>query len=169
MWYTPHNIYYAIMSTRDYIQQPAKATPNVLWPIRIIGLLLFIQALLLTGVTWRFAQAVDWEAEFNDIILSIPALDIVMWGATLAPVILFLLLTAVAFLLYRRFAWLVAMTLQGLILLRCLILYFGTESHLRESAWVHLIMAYAIILVLYLNTSDIRLAFTTGNHNGKPQ
>lgn len=157
------------MTIKQLTAKTAKATPNVLWPIRIIGLLLFLQAALLSAVTWRFAQAINWEAEFNDIILSIPALDIVMWGATLAPVILFLLLAAMAFLLYRRFAWLLAMTLQGLVLLRCLILYFGTESHLRESAWVHLIMAYAIVLVLYLNTSDIRLAFTTGNHHRKTQ
>jgi hypothetical protein len=84
-------------------------------------------------------------------------------------VILLLVVTAAAFLLYRRFAWLLAMTLQGLILLRCLILYFATSSHLRSSSWIHLIMLYSIILVLYLNTTDIRLAFTTERtHESKP-
>ncbi|MEZ4677820.1 MAG: hypothetical protein R2932_26750 [Caldilineaceae bacterium] len=135
----------------------------MIWPVRIIGILLFVQACLISGVTAYFTRQIDWERELNDIMLSIPALDIVMWGATLVPVILLLFITALAFLLYRRFAWLFAMTLQGLILLRCLILYFGTESHLRESRWVHLIMLYSVIMVLYLNTTDIRLAFTTEN------
>lgn len=153
------------MSTRDYIKQSAKATPHVIWPVRIIGLLLFVQALLVSGITVYFARAIDWEHEFNDIVLSLPALDIFMWAATLLPVILLLLLSSVAFLLYRRFAWLLAMTLQGLILLRCLILYFATASHLRDSPWVHIIMLYSIILVLYLNTTDIRLAFIIGGAN----
>lgn len=155
------------MTKSRFTTRTASATPNVLWPVRIIGLLLFVQAFLLSGATFQFARGIDWEQEFNDIILSAPALDIVMWGTTLAPVILLLLVSAVAFLLYRRFAWLFAMTLQGLVLLRCLILYFGTESALRDSAWVHLIMGYTIVLVLYLNSTDIRLAFTTGYRNDR--
>lgn len=149
------------MSVSHIVQRSIKETPNVVWPVRIVGLLLFVQAALLSGVTIYFAQQVNWERELEDIILSVWALDILMWGATLAPVILLLLVTSLAFLLYRRFAWLLAMTLQGLILLRCLILYFGSNSFLRESRWVHLIMVFAIVLVLYLNTTDIRLAFTT--------
>jgi hypothetical protein len=157
------------MSVSDLVQESIKETPNVVWPVRVVGLLLFFQAFLLSGVTVYFARQIDWERELNDIMLSLPALDVFMWGATLAPVILLLLVTAVAFLFYRRFAWLLAMTLQGLILLRCLILYFATSSHLRTSSWIHLIMLYSIILVLYLNTTDIRLAFTTERtHESKP-
>ena len=158
------------MTTAEFIQKSAKPRPNVIWPVRIIGVLLVIQAILISSTTILFARQIEWEREFNDVMLSIAALDIVMWGATLAPIILLLFVAAIAFLLYRRFAWLLAMTLQGLLLLRCLILYFGTESHLRDSTWVHLLMLYAIILVLYLNTTDIRLSFTaendtTGNHH----
>lgn len=149
------------MRVSHLVQHSIKETPNVVWPVRIIGLLLFLQAFLISGVTTYFVQQIDWERELEDIILSIRALDIVMWAATLAPIILLLLMTSLAFLLYRRFAWLLAMTLQGLILLRCLILYFGTNYQMRNSPWIHLIMLYSIILVLYLNTTDIRLAFTT--------
>ncbi len=149
------------MSVSHLVQRSIKETPTVVWPVRIIALLLFLQAFLISGVTIYFVQQIDWERELEDIILSIRALDIVMWVATLAPIILLLLITSLAFLLYRRFAWLLAMTLQGLILLRCLILYFGTNSQMRNSAWIHLIMLYSVILVLYLNTTDIRLAFTT--------
>ena len=149
------------MSVSHLVQRSIKETPNVVWPVRVIGLLLFLQAFMISGITIYFARQIDWERELEDIVLSLRALDIVMWAATLAPVILLLLVTSLAFLLYRRFAWLLAMTLQGLILLRCLILYFGTNSHLRNSSWIHLIMLYSIILVLYLNTTDIRLAFTT--------
>ena len=153
------------MSVSHLVQRSIKETPNVVWPVRIVGLLLFLQAFLISGVTVHFAQQVNWERELEDIMLSVWALDILMWVATLAPVILLLLVTSLAFLLYRRFAWLLAMTLQGLILLRCLILYFGSNSLLRDSRWIHLIMLFAIVLVLYLNTTDIRLAFTTEQHH----
>lgn len=153
------------MSVSHIVQRSIKETPNVVWPVRILGLLLFAQAALISGVTVYFAQQVNWEYELADIVLSTRALDIVMWAATLAPVILLLLVSSLAFLLYRRFAWLLAMTLQGVILLRCLILYFGSNSMLSQSRWIHLIMVFAIMLVLYLNTSDIRFAFTTEPHH----
>ncbi len=156
------------MSVSHLVQRSIKETPNVVWPVRIIGILLFLQSFLISGVTIYFAQQINWERELEDIMLSLRALDIVMWAATLAPIILLLLVTSLAFLFYRRFAWLLAMTLQGLILLRCLILYFGTNSQMRNSPWVHLIMLYSIILVLYLNTTDIRLAFTT-EHRHEPK
>jgi hypothetical protein len=148
------------MSVTHIVQRSIKETPNVVWPVRVIGLLLFLQVFLIGGVTVYFVQQIDWERELEDIMLSLRALDIVMWGVTLAPVMLLLLVSSLAILLYRRFAWLLAMTLQGVILLRCLILYFGSNSILRTSPWVHLIMLYAVVLVLYLNTTDIRLAFT---------
>jgi len=150
-----------IMRVSQLVQRSIKETPNVMWPVRVIGLLLFLQAFLISGVTIYFVQQIDWERELEDIMLSLSALDMVMWAATLAPIILLLLVTSMAFLAYRRFAWLLAMTLQGLILLRCLILYFASNSAIRNSPWVHLIMLYSLILVLYLNTTDIRLAFTT--------
>lgn len=153
------------MSVTHIVQRSIKETPNVVWPVRVIGLLLFLQVFLIGGVTLYFVQQIDWERELEDIMLSLRALDIVMWGVTLAPVMLLLLVSSLAILLYRRFAWLLAMTLQGVILLRCLILYFGSHSPLRNSPWVHLIMFYAVVLVLYLNTTDIRVAFTAGHED----
>lgn len=151
------------MNHEHFVGTELKGPPTIVWPIRVIGVLLFLQAGMIMGVTAYFVRQVNWEYEFNDLMLSLPALDILLWGATLAPITLLLMVSAIAFLLHRRFAWLLTMILQGLILLRCIILYFGTDSSLRESPWIHLLMLYSIVLVLYLNTTDIRLAFTPEN------
>jgi len=146
------------VSTIDHAK--VRSPRTIRWPARVIGLLLFLQACLLIGISVYFAQQINWDREWEDIMISITSVDILMWVATIAPVVFLLVLTSIGFLLYRRFAWLFAMTLQGLILLRCLFIYFATNSHLQRSPWIHLVMLYSIILVLYLNTTDIRLAFT---------
>lgn len=141
-------------------KKTVRASSNIRWPARIIGLLLLLQTGMLSAISIYFARQIDWSSEWEDIMLSITTLDIVMWVATMIPLVLLLFLTAIGFLLYRRFAWLFAMTIQGLILLRCLFIYFATNSHLQRSPWIHLIMVYCIVLVLYLNSTNIRLAFT---------
>lgn len=146
-------------SNRDDLKT-VRSPQTIRWPVRVIGLLLFLQACMLSAISIYFAGQISWDREWEDIMLSMTTLDVIMWVATIVPLVLLLLFTSIGFLLYRRFAWLFAMTLQGLILLRCLFIYFATHSHLQRSPWIHLVMLYSIILVLYLNTSDIRLAFT---------
>jgi len=147
-------------SANQVNKQQVRAPRTIRWPARVIGLLLFLQACMLSAISIYFASQINWAHEWEDIMLSITTIDIIMWVATIVPLVFLLVLTSIGFLLYRRFAWLFAMTIQGLILMRCLFIYFATDSHLQRSPWIHLVMVYSIILVLYLNTTDIRLAFT---------
>jgi hypothetical protein len=132
--------------------------PN-LWPVRAISLLLVIQALGLLGISAWLIIGVDWESEFAFVFLSLTALDTLSFSTMFALIAVVGLFTSVAFFLRRHSAWLVAMTLQGVILSFCLWIYFLTTSHLRASLFIYFIMLYSVLLVLYLNTTDVRRAF----------
>jgi hypothetical protein len=139
---------------------PRNSTPQPnLWPVRAISLLLVVQALGLFGVNAWLLTGVDWEREFAYVFLSLTALDTLSFSTMFTVIAVVALFTAFAFFLRRRSAWLVAMTLQGVILFCCLWIYFLTTSHLRASPVIYLIMLYSILLVLYLNTTDVRQAF----------
>ena len=129
------------------IQTEFTVTTGYRWPLRAISLLLFLQMLWLCGITAYFAQQIDWEQELADPM------------AVVAPLAVLLLVTAVGFFFRRRFAWHFAMTAQGIMLLGSLTIYFFTVSHLRDSHLLYLSMLYCILMVLYLNTSDVRMAF----------
>jgi hypothetical protein len=134
-------------------------TTGYRWPLRAISLLLFLQMLWLGGITAYFAQQINWEQELADSMLSVAALDVLVWTAVVAPLAVLLIVTAVGFFFRRRFAWHFAMTAQGIMLLGSLTIYFFTASHLRDSHFLYLTMLYCILMVLYLNTSDVRMAF----------
>lgn len=129
------------------------------WPLRAISMLLLLQMISLCAVSAYFLRQVDWERELADTMLSVSALDVIVWTAVVAPLVVFLCITAIGFFFRRSFAWHSAMTLQGVMLLGCLTLYFFTTSRLRDSHFLYLSMLYCILMVLYLNTSDVRMAF----------
>lgn len=134
-------------------------TTGYTWPLRVISLLLFLQMMGLLVITGYFLEQIDWEQELVDPMLSIAALDVIVWTAVVAPLGLLLLITTIGFFFRRSFAWHSAMTLQGVMLLGCLTIYFFTDSHLRHSHLLYFSMLYCILMVLYLNTSDVRMAF----------
>jgi hypothetical protein len=127
--------------------------------VRAISLLLIVQALGLIGINAWLLSGIDWEQEFAFVFLSLTALDTLSFSTMFTLIAVVAFFTAFAFSLRRRSAWLVAMTLQGVILFCCLWIYFLTASHLRASLFIYLIMLYSILLVLYLNTTDVRQAF----------
>jgi hypothetical protein len=129
------------------------------WPLRAISFLLFFQMAGLCLITVYFLRQVDWERELADTMPSVAALDLIVWTAVVAPLVVLLLITAVGFFFRRSFAWHSAMTLQGVMLLGALTIYFFTGSHLRDSHLLYLSMLYCVVMVLYLNTSDVRMAF----------
>jgi cytochrome bd-type quinol oxidase subunit 2 len=140
-------------------QSELQPTSVYSWPLRAISLLLFLQMMGLCIISAFFLQQVDWERELNDTMLSIAAVDVLVWTAVVAPLVVLLCITALGFFFRRSFAWHSAMTLQGVMLLGCLTIYFLTTSHLRNSHLLYLSMLYCILMVLYLNTSDVRMAF----------
>lgn len=127
-----------------------------LWMIRAVGVLLLLQSFWLAGTSIAKGGPFVWP--LGETVL----------GGTLAPdqtatLTLGLPLTALAtlgvlgaigFLFMLSFGWVVAMILQGLTMFYCLSLYLQ-----EKPSFVYPIMLYCIVMVLYLNSFDVRAAF----------
>ncbi|CAN5764964.1 hypothetical protein BH10CHL1_BH10CHL1_40850 [soil metagenome] len=136
-----------------------RRAPIRLWPIRAISLLLLIQAISLLGFSLYLFSNIDWESEFNDVALSIAALETASFIGFFVPVAAFMIFAAIGFFFLWRIAWLIAMITQGSTLFGALSIYFTFTSPLSQAKFIYLIMLYSIVLVLYLNTNEIRITF----------
>ena len=74
--------------------------------------------------------------------------------ALLVPSAILTLMSAMSFLFLRRRGWLMAAIAQGLSLAVCLWLYT-----LFQPDYVYPIMAFCILMILYLNSHDVRVVF----------
>ncbi len=122
-------------------------------PIRLIGVLLLFQATGLASIgAYELAQ-LDWHragtsAMSQQVIrAAVPLFFAVPAGLAL--------LAALAFLFMSRRGWVPAATAQGLGLGGCLWLYSAQEP----AFYVYLTMVYCILMILLLNTHDVRTAF----------
>lgn len=70
------------------------------------------------------------------------------------PSVVLTFLSALSFLLLRRRGWLMAAIGQGLNLAVCLWLY-----SVYQLAYVYPIMAYCVVMILYLNSQSVRSVF----------
>lgn len=143
----------------DAVPRPlADRDPLTAWPIRIIGLLLLVQAGTTLGVTLYRLSRLPWPAAGGLRLDALPpdALDVLLLSLTFLPIALLAMLAAAGIFWLRPTGWLLGMLTQGLSLLLCLLLYWE-----RQPGFIYPIMLYNIILVLYLNSYDIRLAFHT--------
>ena len=121
-------------------------------PVRVIGFLLILEvAGLLALGAYEFSR-VDWRG----IDLTNPPQNVIEVAAfaLFAPPAVLTLLSGLSFLLLRRRGWLLAAIAQGLILAVCLWLYT-----LFQPGYVYPIMAYSILMILYLNSHDVRVVF----------
>lgn len=125
------------------------------WSVRATSALLLIQAFILLGATARLGSGIDWQAEVEDVMFSAAAINIVAFACSFVPLAVLTLLVVVGILLRRRAAWIVAMVIQGLVLAATLLIYFDGYRPLE----LYIIMLYAIVVVLYLNTGDVRATF----------
>jgi hypothetical protein len=121
--------------------------------------MLFGQAAFLAGSIIYFVRSIDWAREATYVIFSLHAQDTAIFTVLFSCITVATFLTATGISLRWPGAWLMAMGLQGLILAYCLGIYFFTTSYLRTAHLLYLIMLYSIILALYLNSTDVRLAF----------
>lgn len=126
-------------------------------PIQLIGLLLLLQAIGLTGIgAYELAQ-VDWQWVGSEamsqqaIRTAVPFL--------FAPPAVLTLLSALSFLFLRRRGWLLAAIGQGMNLAVCLWLY--SES---KPIYIYPTMVYCILMILYLNSHDVRVVFHSRQH-----
>ena len=121
-------------------------------------LILEVIGLLVLG-GYEFLQ-VDWQR----IDLDNPplqAVEVAAFALFVPPAVL-TLLSALSFLLLRRRGWLLAAIAQGVSLAVCLWLY-----SLFQPGYVYPIMAYCILMILYLNSHDVRVAFRPGRDAAK--
>jgi hypothetical protein len=122
-------------------------------PIRVIGLLLILQVVGLAGLgAYEFTQ-VDWQRVQTGTALSQQAIEVLAF-ALFVPSAVLTLLSALSFLLLRRKGWLGAAIGQGLSLAVCLWLYSELQPW-----YVYPVMAYCTLMILYLNSQDVRTMF----------
>lgn len=154
------------------------------WPVTAIGILLMVEALVLLGsVALILALNVpDLEVALNALwdalrtdpmgistdLLRLPqdAVALEVAGERVfipveavvstwhLPFVLPALLIGLLFLRHWRPAWAAALVLQGVLLIIDLRIYF-----LYGAAYACLLMLFPILLVIYLNHYDVRLAF----------
>ncbi len=136
-----------------------RRAPIRLWPIRAISLLLLIQATGLLSISIYLFSRIGWEREFNDVALSVDALETTSFIGFFVPVASMMLFAAIGFFFLWRIAWLIAMITQGSSLFGALSIYFTFTSVLSSANFIYLIMLYSIVLVLYHNTNDVRITF----------
>lgn len=138
------------------------------WPVRANGLLLLLQAAVLGGVVFYSVYRVDWQRAQQQLETGATlsqGLTEAVEQAVLIVLILGLpavlaLLAAFGLLFMFRLGWLLAMLVQSLTLLACLLLYSEWEDILhREPLFIYPVMLYCIVMVLYLNSSAVRAAF----------
>jgi phosphoglycerol transferase MdoB-like AlkP superfamily enzyme len=120
--------------------------------VRAIGLLLILEVLGLAGLgVYEFAQ-VDWQ-QLRPEAPSQQAIEVLALLLFVPPAVM-TLLSALSFLLLRRRGWLLAAIAQGVSLGICLWLYSEFQP-----VYVYPIMAYCILMILYLNSQDVRVVF----------
>jgi uncharacterized membrane protein YpjA len=131
-------------------------------PIKVIGLLLILQVIGLIGLgAYEFVQ-VEWQRIQLDATPPPQAIEVLAF-VLFAPSAVLTLLSALSFLLLRRKGWILAALGQGLCLAVCLWLYSQLQPW-----YVYPIMAYCTLMILYLNSHDVRTMFHPRREPAKP-
>ena len=126
---------------------------------RIVSLLIFLQIILLVAISAWMLQGIDWDAKMTTQTFSQSELDALAAGFWFLLSALLLLPAAIGLMFMRRFAWILAMSIEILLLTLTLINFFwGTVPTLERANRVFLIMGSAVVLVFYLNLEGVRTA-----------
>jgi hypothetical protein len=129
--------------------------------VRAVGLLLMLEAAGLTAYAAYEYSRVDWR-RISSSREAPPAETVETLALILfAPGVALTLLSALGFLLLRRRGWLLAAISQGLLVATGLWLYAEYEP-----AYTYPVMAYAVLMILYLNVHDVRAVFYPGDRTG---
>ncbi len=131
---------------------PARVNETGRRPIWVIGLLLILQAAGLAGVVAYELSRVDWRR----VDLEAPSGRVIEAATSLlfAPSAVLSFLAAMGFLFLARRGWILAALSQGASLAICLWLYSGPAP-----LYVYPVMVYCVLMVLYLNSHDVRVVF----------
>jgi small-conductance mechanosensitive channel len=123
--------------------------------VRAIGVRLSLEVSGLVVLGGYVFLQVDWR----EIDLRTPqhqAVEVAVFALFVPPAVL-TLLSALSFLFLQRRGWLLAAIAQGLSLALCLWLYSWFQP-----GYVYPIMAYCTLMILYLNSQDVRMVFRPG-------
>jgi hypothetical protein len=129
----------------------------------MLGVLLILQVVALGGIGAHLIISVDWDrllALANEQPQALPKSlerrleQAVLFVIFFLPSVILLFLAGLSFVLLRRRGWLLASIAQGMILLACL--FFYPEP---RPGFAYPMIAYCILMVLYLNSQDVRAVF----------
>jgi phosphoglycerol transferase MdoB-like AlkP superfamily enzyme len=133
-------------------------------PVRAIGLLLILEVVGLAALGVyefsRFLSRIDWQRVRPESMTPevVEAVAVVLF----VPPAVLMILSAMGFLFMRRRGWLLAAISQGLCLGVCLWLYVQIQPY-----YVYPIMAYCVVVILFLNSQDVRAVFHVGRAAAK--
>jgi hypothetical protein len=128
----------------------------------VVGLLLVLQVIGLAGLAAYELLQVDLQRLRPEVPSSQPVLEVLAL-VLFVPSAVMTLISALSFLLLRRKGWILAAIGQGLSLAVCLWLYS------RFQPWyVYPVMAYCTLMILYLNSQDVRTLFHPRRDPAKP-
>jgi hypothetical protein len=129
----------------------------------VLGVLLILQVAALVGLGVYLLGSIDWDriqALANEQAQTLPKpleqrlVQAILFAIFFLPPAVLLLLAGLSFVLLRRRGWLLASVAQGVILLACL--FFFPEP---RPGFAYPIIAYCILMVLYLNSQGVRAVF----------
>ncbi len=131
------------------------------WAVNVVGYLLLVQTLWFVFLSFtHFLKKIQPEKRLHPFALWLAthfalAVDnnLLLWVFFAALAVLGGLAT-VGFFRVRRSAWGIAIALQCLNLMTALVLYFTEKPF-----YVYVMMIYGVILVLYLNYSEVEASF----------
>ena len=136
--------------------EPNKASYRT---VKLIGLLLILEVIGLVAIggfeffQLRWGELNLQGSRHNDVETAVYAL--------LIPSGILTLMSAFSFLFMRRRGWLLAAIAQALSLAVSLWLYSWFQP-----PYVYPIMAYCVLMILYLNSHDVRVVFLSRQGSG---
>jgi hypothetical protein len=128
----------------------------------VVGLLLVLQVIGLAGLAAYELLQVDLQRLRPEVPSSQQVLEVLAF-VLFVPSAVMTLISALSFLLLRRKGWILAAIGQGLSLAVCLWLYSQFQPW-----YVYPIMAYCTLMILYLNSQDVRTLFHPRRGPAKP-
>jgi len=132
--------------------------------VRAIAFLLMLEAAGIVAYGAYRLSRVDWRSMVAAREVPSEEVEKVLVLVLFAPAVVLTLLASLGFLLLRRRGWLLAAISQGAVLATGLWIYATYEP-----VYVYPVMAYAVLMILYLNVHDVRAVFYPGDRKRGPR
>jgi hypothetical protein len=132
-------------------------------PVRVVGALLLLQLVGLVSIGVYLLSSIDWDrilaltneqAQTLSGPLEKQLEQAILYVIFFLPPAVLLLVAGLSFVLLRRRGWLLASVAQSVVLLACLSFYPDPRP-----GYAYPIIAYCILMVLYLNSQGVRAVF----------